>query len=119
MEGPMNEITKWTMPGPIVLLEKGRHIISNEPSSALVTYALSLCAFVHYIEVRWGRFFRRMLPLGGGSLKVAGGIRIPWQETAVRKKKKARGIFQASAPIGNIVRLAQILILAAWSCPKV
>lgn len=43
MEGPMNEITECTMPGPVVLPEKGRHIISNEPSSALVAYVLSFC----------------------------------------------------------------------------
>ena len=43
MEGPMNEITEWTMLGPIVLPKKGRRIISNEPSNALVAYVLSFC----------------------------------------------------------------------------
>lgn len=41
VEGSMNEITKWTMSGPVIVLEKSGHTISNEPSSALVAYVLS------------------------------------------------------------------------------
>ena len=50
-ERPMNEITEWTMPSPVVLPKKGRHTISNEPSSALVAYVLSSLIKIKYIYI--------------------------------------------------------------------